>query len=232
MCTQYIRFVLAHTYITDGPEDYEVEARTSATFRCNAVADPSLDLEILWLKGDQPIDFEGEPRFVKSSDYSLTITKTIELDSGTYTCLARTQLDEAFAKAQLTVQDVPNQPQMLGVECNTNNANIHWKPMGDNRSPILYYIIQYNTSFTPEEWKDAFNHVPAADMTYNVPMSPWANYTFRVIAVNNVGHSTPSSHSDVCSTQPEVPHKNSDNVKGGSDRPDHLVIYWTPMSQI
>nr|XP_023019782.1 neuroglian [Leptinotarsa decemlineata]XP_023019783.1 neuroglian [Leptinotarsa decemlineata]XP_023019784.1 neuroglian [Leptinotarsa decemlineata] len=224
--------IKAHTYITDGPEDYEVEARTPATFRCNAVADESLDLEILWLKNDQPIDFEGEPRFVKSSDYSLTITKTIELDSGTYTCLARTELDEASAKAQLTVQDVPNPPRMIGVECHTKDATISWMPMGDNRAPISYFIIQYNTSFTPEEWKDAFSHVPSADMTYNVPMSPWANYTFRVTAVNKIGPSMPSSHSDVCTTSPEVPHKNPDNVKGEGDHPDNLVITWTPMPQI
>lgn len=81
-----------------------MEAGTSATFRCNAVADDSLTLEIVWLKNDEPIDFDGEARFVKSSDYSLTITKTIELDSGTYTCKARTELDETSAKAQLTVQ--------------------------------------------------------------------------------------------------------------------------------
>ncbi len=79
-------------------------AHTSATFRCNAVSDDSLDLEIEWLKNDQPIDFEEEPRFVRSSDYSLTITQTNELDSGTYTCVARTALDKASANAQLIVQ--------------------------------------------------------------------------------------------------------------------------------
>lgn len=79
-------------------------AHTTATFRCNAVADPSLNLEIVWLKTDKPIDFGEEPRFVRTSDYSLTITQTTELDSGVYTCLARTELDQASAKAQLTVQ--------------------------------------------------------------------------------------------------------------------------------
>lgn len=224
--------VKSHTYITDGPEDYEVKARTPATFRCNAVTDSSLNLEILWLKNDQPIDFDGEPRFVRTTDYSLTITKTMELDSGVYTCLARTELDEASAKAQLTVQDVPNAPELLGVSCHTKDASINWTPMGDNRAPILYFKIQYNTSFTPEEWKDAFSHVPAAAKTFNVPMSPWANYTFRVIAYNKIGPSTPSSHSEMCTTAPEVPHKNPDNVKGEGDQPDNLVISWTHMPQI
>ncbi|CAH0562169.1 unnamed protein product [Brassicogethes aeneus] len=224
--------IKAHTYITDDPEDYEVEAGTIATFRCNAVADESLNLEILWLKNDEQIDFEGEPRFVKSSDYSLTITKTIELDSGTYTCLARTDLDEARASAQLTVQDVPNAPQMKGVECHEKDATISWEPMGDNRTPILHFIIQFNTSFTPDSWEDAYDSVPSADMTYNVPMSPWANYTFRVMAINKIGRSLPSSHSSVCSTRPEVPHKNPDNVVGEGDQPDNLVITWTKMPKI
>lgn len=50
------------------------------------------------------IDFDSEPRFVRANDYSLTITKTNELDSGTYTCVAKTDLDEAQAQATLTVQ--------------------------------------------------------------------------------------------------------------------------------
>lgn len=81
-----------------------MEARTQATFRCHAVADPSLPLEILWLINDQAIDFDAEPRFIKSSDYSLTISKTNELDSGTYTCVAKTPLDEVKASATLIVQ--------------------------------------------------------------------------------------------------------------------------------
>lgn len=79
---------------------------STATFRCNAVSDSSLNLDIDWLNNGQPIDFEADTRFVKSSDYSLIITKTTELDSGVYTCLAHTDLDEAQAQATLTVQGV------------------------------------------------------------------------------------------------------------------------------
>jgi len=57
-----------------------------------------------WLARDEPINFDTEPRFVKTNDYSMTITKTIELDSGMYTCLARTELDQATASAMLIVQ--------------------------------------------------------------------------------------------------------------------------------
>ncbi|XP_017782809.1 PREDICTED: neuroglian isoform X2 [Nicrophorus vespilloides] len=225
--------VRAHTYISDGPEDYEVAAGTQATFRCNAVQDPSLPLEIIWLNNGQEIDFGAEPRFVKTSDYSLTITKTIELDSATYTCIARTPLDETQAQATLTVQDVPNAPTMKNsIICKKKDATIQWMPMGDNRAPILHYTLQYNTSFTPDTWVNAYDFIPAADTTYNVPMSPWANYTFRVIAWNKIGSSNPSAHSEVCTTQQEVPHKNPDRVEGEGNKPDNLVIRWTAMPEI
>lgn len=105
---------LAHTYISDGPEDYEVAAGTQATFRCKAVADPSLKLSILWYHQGYPIDFEDTARFVKF-DYSMTITKTIELDSGRYTCEARTELDSASAQAELIVQGIFLAPIILFV---------------------------------------------------------------------------------------------------------------------
>jgi neuronal cell adhesion protein len=96
--------LLERTVIRDGPEDYEVAAGQTATFRCNAVADSSLNLTIEWLHADQLIDFEQEPRFVQSQDSSLTITKTTELDTGDYTCRAKTILDLAEDKATLIVQ--------------------------------------------------------------------------------------------------------------------------------
>lgn len=224
--------VKEHTRITDGPEDYEVAVGSTATFRCNAVSDASLPLTIEWLNNGELIDFEAEPRFVRSSDYSLTITKTTELDSRIYTCVARTDLDSASAQATLTVQDVPNAPNLKTVSCNKRDASIHWEPMGDNRAPILRYTIQFNTSFTPDTWEIAYDSVPATDMTYTVAMSPWANYTFRVIAWNKIGPSVPSQHSSVCTTQADVPYKNPDNVEGKGTEPNNIVISWTPMPEI
>ena len=40
-------------------------------------------------------------RFVQSSDHSLAITRTNEADSGTYTCMAETDLDFDEATASL-----------------------------------------------------------------------------------------------------------------------------------
>ena len=58
-------------------------------------------------------------------------------------------------------------------------------------------------------------------------MSPWSNYTFRVIARNKVGDSLPSGHSKVCLTPEDVPYQNPGNVIGRGTAPNNLVIYWT-----
>lgn len=79
-------------------------------------------MTIDWLNNGQPIDFEGEPRFVKTNDNSLTITKTTELDSGIYTCVAHTDIDNATAEATLIVQ---------GMRIDKNSSFVlllrHWK---------------------------------------------------------------------------------------------------------
>lgn len=224
--------VKKHTRITDEPQDYEVPAGQSATFRCNAVSDSALEMVITWLRKGEEIDFETQPGFVMSNDNSLTISKTTELDSGTYTCTASTELDTTSANATLIVQDVPNRPRLVSTRCNVQDSAISWEPLGDNRSPILHYTIQYNTSFTPDTWEVAFEKVPSTDSSFTVSMSPWANYTFRVIAINKIGPSLPSEHGEVCTTQSDVPYKNPDNVEGKGTEPTNLIISWTHMPEI
>ncbi|CAL4060819.1 unnamed protein product [Meganyctiphanes norvegica] len=225
--------VKQRTVITDAPQDYEVAAGQTATFRCNAVADNELDLNIHWMKEDQEINFSNEPRFVQQSDFSLSITKTTELDSGIYTCIARTDLDEVSERATLIVQDTPNPPNLLNVICNDSDASVEWQPMGDNRAPILGYSIQYNTSFTPDTWEYAYvDSVPSTSTQFTINMSPWANYTFRVIARNKIGPSEPSGHSQMCTTPEDVPYKNPDSVEGKGTTPQNLVIKWSPMPEI
>lgn len=224
--------VKEHTKIIETPEDYEVFAGATATFRCNAVTDSSLTLQIDWLRNNEVLDPEAEPRFIITSDFSLSITKTTELDSGIYSCLAMTELDEMRAPATLIVQDVPNSLVLKGTECLERQARLSWSPKGDNRAPILRYAIQSNTSFTPDAWEVVLDSIPATDQTYSIPMSPWANYTFRVIAYNKIGASLPSAHSTVCTTQPDVPYNNPSNVMGNGTTPQNMVITWTVMPQI
>jgi hypothetical protein len=224
--------VRTKTKIIHPPENFEVAARKMAVFRCNADADSGLSLKIIWLFNGKQIDLDHDPRIVQAADNSLTITTTKELDSGVYTCVAKTDLDSVSTEATLTVQDVPNPPEILGVECDGLTALVEWQPTGDRRAPILSYSIQFNTSFSPDNWEDAFVNIPAPDTKFKVGMSPWANYTFRVIARNKIGSSEASGPSSMCQTAEDVPHSNPENVVGRGTTPDNLVIKWTPMPPI
>lgn len=224
--------VKGKTRITHPPENVEVAAGKLAVFRCAAEADPSLELKIDWYFNSKALDFDQLQRIQQAPDNSLSIGSAIELDSGTYTCIARTELDSANASATLIVQDVPNPPKIAGIDCEGSAALVEWMPTGDRRAPILSYLIQYNTSFTPDVWQDAFANIPAPDNRFKVSMSPWANYTFRVIARNKIGPSLPSEPSDRCSTEEDVPHKNPEKVAGHGSNPHNLVITWAPMPMI
>uniref|UniRef100_A0A6V7JAT1 Uncharacterized protein n=1 Tax=Bracon brevicornis TaxID=1563983 RepID=A0A6V7JAT1_9HYME len=224
--------VVRRTRIIERPEDVGILAGGIATFRCNAISDPSLALQINWLRNGELIDTEIESRFVIALDSSLRINKVNELDSGVYSCWARTEIDGDTANATLTVQGPPNPPLLTQTKCYDREATISWQPTGDNRSPIYKYSIEYTTSFTPDSWSIVNEFVSATEQSFNISMSPWANYTFRVIAWNKVGPSKPSAHSTVCSTQPDVPFENPSDVVGEGTTPENLVISWSVMPQV
>ncbi|KAL3196650.1 hypothetical protein MRX96_053951 [Rhipicephalus microplus] len=196
--------------ITQPPENYEVAADKSATFRCNAEADPSLELKIEWLFNGQPVDPEADARMVQAGDNSLTITRTIELPT-----LASTLALHALSSTAIVRRLPPHRPGTCPIHhrWSGSTATVSWLSWsGSQREigelPILSYSIQYNTSFSPDTWEDAFVNIPAPDTKFKVSMSPWANYTFRVVARNKIGPSLPSGASSRCTTPEDVPHKN------------------------
>ena len=119
---------------------------------------------------------------------------------------------------------------MVEVECinQLRTADITWQPGKENYAPILNFIIQYNTSFAPDTWIDIVSDVNVTDRKWTTKLSPWGNYTFRVLARNKIGLSLPSEHTSVvCQTEKDVPKKNPENVIGEGDEPNNLVVFWT-----
>ena len=123
--------------------------------------------------------------------------------------------------------DVPDPPSAIVVTyCDARVAEIKWKLLNDNHSPITQYVVEYNTSFNPNHWHVAKRQA-AGDRTYErVALSPWGNYSFRVIAQNSIGFSQPSRHSLICSTPPDMPHHNPRQVCTKNLAPHSLVIVW------
>lgn len=133
--------------------------------------DESLDIKITWLKREMLIDTNFDPRFSLTKNSSLEIANATELDMEVYICIATTRLDNASAQIKLIVQDIPQSPQLLGVECSAKYALIRWKPMYDNRAPILSYKIQYSTTAAPDEWEMTADPVSPPRANYNVSSS-------------------------------------------------------------
>ena len=89
------------------PLDVMVYEGTEAKFTCTATTDPEEidNLVIDWKKDGQIIDYRLAQRVFKNDmDNSLTISGTISLDTGEYSCVARNGLDESESGAQLVVQ--------------------------------------------------------------------------------------------------------------------------------
>lgn len=60
-----------------------------------------------------------------------------------------------------------------------------------------------------------------------IMLSPWGNYSFRVLAKNKLGTSRPSNPTaQVCSTPPDVPHHNPRQICSENVKPRQLVITW------
>ena len=125
---------------------------------------------------------------------------------------------------------VPDPPVSVTVRCNSINreAEIWWQPGKENYAPILNFVVQYNTTFQPDLWYNIATNISQNNRRIVVTMSPWGNYTFRVMSRNKIGYSLPSFPSvSTCRTQARVPDKNPQNVIGEGDRPGNLVIFWT-----
>lgn len=126
------------TQIQTKPIRQDIRRGSTASFRCVATTDSSLTQQIDWFKDGQLISYSG--RFSKDSldQNTLKIVNVQFDDSGIYTCRASTELDFDEAAASLLVQDRPNRPKIIKVQCNgsvTNSfgrpfANVLWESTG------------------------------------------------------------------------------------------------------
>jgi len=111
--------------------------------------------------------------------------------------------------------------------CQARVVQLQWDSVNENNNPVIQFTVEYNTSFQQEIWHVAKSHLPR-DRTYErITLSPWGNYSFRIIAHNSIGPSRPSGPTrTTCSTPPEVPHINPKGVCTLNLKSHTLVIKW------
>ncbi|XP_013013347.1 neurofascin isoform X14 [Cavia porcellus] len=225
------------------PEDQVVKRGTTVQLECRVKHDPSLRLTVSWLKDDEPLYIGNR---MKKEDDSLTIFGVAERDQGSYTCVASTELDQDLAKAHLTVladqatptnrlaalpKGRPDRPRDLELtDLAERSVRLTWIPGDDNNSPITDYIVQFEEDqFQPGVWHD-HSKFPGSVNSAVLQLSPYVNYQFRVIAINEVGSSHPSLPSERYRTSGAPPESNPSDVKGEGTRKNNMEITWTPMN--
>ncbi|XP_005375387.1 PREDICTED: neurofascin isoform X10 [Chinchilla lanigera] len=225
------------------PEDQVAKRGTAVQLECRVKHDPSLRLTVSWLKDDEPLYIGNR---MKKEDDSLTIFGVAERDQGSYTCVASTELDQDLAKAYLTVladqatptnrlaalpKGRPDRPRDLELtDLAERSVRLTWIPGDDNNSPITDYIVQFEEDqFQPGVWHD-HSKFPGSVNSAVLQLSPYVNYQFRVIAINEVGSSHPSLPSERYRTSGAPPESNPSDVKGEGTRKNNMEITWTPMN--
>ncbi|XP_050179881.1 neuronal cell adhesion molecule isoform X10 [Myiozetetes cayanensis] len=222
------------TMIIKQPEYKVVQRYGQVSFECIIKHDSTLLPTVIWLKDNH--ELPDDERFLVGKD-NLTIMNVTDKDDGTYTCIVNTTLDSVSASAVLTVVAAPPTPAIIYARPNPpfdleltgqleRSIELSWIPGDENNSPITHFIIEYEDGLhEPGVWHYQ-TEVPGTQTTVQLKLSPYVNYSFRVIAVNQIGRSQPSEPSEQYLTKSASPDENPANVQGIGSEPDNLVITW------
>ncbi|XP_034623112.1 neurofascin isoform X20 [Trachemys scripta elegans] len=216
------------TRIVRGPEDLIVKRGSLVRLDCRIKHDSTLKLTVTWLKDDTPLYIGNR---MKKEDDGLIIYGVAEKDQGDYTCVASTELDKDSAKAFLTVLERPERPRDLELtDLAERSVRLTWIPGDDNNSPITDYVVQFEEDkFQPGLWHN-HSRYPGSVNSAVLRLSPYVNYQFRVIAVNEVGSSLPSLPSERYHTIGASPEINPTGVQGAGTQKNNMEITWTPLN--
>ncbi|XP_056603798.1 neuronal cell adhesion molecule a isoform X3 [Triplophysa dalaica] len=208
---------------------YKVVQRNGvAMFECKAKHDPTLIPSMIWLKDNE--ELPDDTRFVVGT-HSLTIREVTEDDEGTYTCIRNTTLDHDSASAVLTVVEQPDPPTDLELtDQQERSVRLTWTPGDENNSPVKSFLIQYEDSLhAPGVWVN-MTEIPGTSNTAHLNLSPYVYYSFRVLALNDVGLSEPSVPSGQYRTNPSQPDMNPSDVEVVGTSPDSMTVTWKELT--
>ncbi|XP_055497499.1 protein tyrosine phosphatase receptor type Fa isoform X2 [Leucoraja erinacea] len=164
------------------PSSHEVMPGGSVNLTCVAVGSPMPYVK--WVAGAVELT-PDEDMPVGRNVLELVNIK----ESGSYTCVAMSSLGVIEASAQITVKALPKPPTMTSVtETTATSVTLTWE--SGNMEMIPFYVIQYK----PKSSDGPFQEIDGVATTrYSIGgLSPYSEYEFRIIAVNNIGRGPPS----------------------------------------
>ncbi|XP_073798497.1 neuronal cell adhesion molecule isoform X4 [Danio rerio] len=228
------------TRILRPPEYRVVQRNADVLFECKVKHDPSLVPTVSWRRDNGELPYDE--RFRVEAD-SLTISDVSESDAGVYTCMVNTTLDQDSASAQLTVVEATPTPTLIYeqpdaptdlelTDPGARSVQLTWTPGDEHNSPTKKFLIQYEDALHQSGVWLNLTEVPGSRTTAHLKLSPYVHYSFRVLALNDVGYSRPSRASRQYRTSPAAPDENPSEVKGHGTEHNNLVITWKPLTPL
>ncbi|XP_072296848.1 receptor-type tyrosine-protein phosphatase F-like isoform X5 [Eucyclogobius newberryi] len=199
------------------PTNQEVMPGGSVNLTCVAVGSPMPYVK--WTKGTQDLTEEENMPLGRNV---LEVTNLKE--STNFTCVAMSSLGIIDATAQVTVKALPKPPASLTVtETTATSVTLTWD--SGNPEPVSYYMIQYKAKSSDNGFQEVEG---VATTRYSIGgLSPYSEYEFRVMAVNNIGRGPPSDPVET-RTGEQAPSSPPLHVQARMLSASTMLVQWDP----
>ncbi|XP_043116348.1 receptor-type tyrosine-protein phosphatase F isoform X12 [Puntigrus tetrazona] len=199
------------------PTNHEVMPGGSVNLTCVAVGAPMPYVK--WMAGDVELT-KDEEMPVGRNVLELTNIR----QSTNYTCVAISSLGMIEATAQVSVKALPKPPTSLIVtETTATSVTLTWD--SGNPEPVSYYIIQYRAKSSDTNFQEVDG---VATTRYSIGgLSPYSEYEFRVMAVNNIGRGPPSDPVET-RTGEQAPSSPPLHVQARMLSASTMLVQWEP----
>ncbi|XP_048108090.1 protein tyrosine phosphatase receptor type Fa isoform X7 [Alosa alosa] len=199
------------------PNNHEVMPGGSVNLTCVAVGAPMPFVK--WVTDGVELTKEDDMPVGRN-----VLELTNIRQSANYTCVAMSSLGIIETTAQITVKALPKSPMTLLVtETTATSVTLTWD--SGNPEPVSYYVIQYR----PKQSENNFQEVDGVASTrYSIGgLSPYSEYEFRVMAVNNIGRGPPSGPVDT-RTSEQAPSSPPLHVQARMLSSSTMLVQWKP----
>nr|XP_029542417.1 receptor-type tyrosine-protein phosphatase F isoform X12 [Oncorhynchus nerka] len=199
------------------PNNHEVMPGGSVNLTCVAVGAPMPYVK--WMMGVVDLTKEEEMPIGRNV---LEVTNIRQ--SANYTCVAISSLGMIETTAQITVKALPKPPTSLIVtETTATSVTLTWD--SGNPEPVSYYVIQYRAKVSDNGFQEVDG---VATTRYSIGgLSPYSEYEFHVMAVNNIGRGPPSSLVDT-RTSEQAPSSPPLAVQARMLSASTMLVQWEP----
>ncbi|XP_063311201.1 receptor-type tyrosine-protein phosphatase delta isoform X15 [Pelobates fuscus] len=197
------------------PTNHEIMPGGSVNITCVAVGSPMPYVK--WMLGAEDLTPEDDMPIGRN-----VLELTDVRQSANYTCVAMSTLGVIEAIAQITVKALPRPPGTpMVTESTATSITLTWD--SGNPEPVSYYIIQHKPKSSEEQYKEIDG---VATTRYSVAgLSPYSEYEFKIVAVNNIGRGPPSEPV-MTRTAEQAPSSAPRNVQARMLSSTTILVQW------